>query len=433
MESISDNTVWYYLGKHKYKWKTGHNVDFKKKIDRKYNITEKNFRQGIISWAKDYLIPPLKDSQEIIHRGSWDLEGLIGENEHVLMHPHYWVLNQFIEKDHKKKHDVLTLFECSNSKPYSQNKLLKRNFFDIYGAFTDFANISNPGVIPVEYSHFYPYRYDEWDHYNESDDISDKYIKVNAYRFVNYVKKMGYKDVLVVMQDPHPQKVIDYCLKNNIGGCKNWLHVIIDKRLLDRAWDMYKKDFGNLGLMMTRLMGLPVLHEKYQRILKSVVKDKDLFEEFQKLYKERKRGSEEIKEFNEEHGWTPVDPAVGYSGSFKGDDPKSAVTESKVKEYEKFIKEYLEKLDKPYWTVLELLLDYGIKEDPDTEYWNMYEAMNRVKNDDIIRFSDAGKDLKEFDYAFFSKKYVDEHDLSQEDIIKDADKEGVIQIERNKK
>ena len=60
-------------------------------------------------------------------------------------------------------------------------------------------------------------------------------------------------------------------------------------------------------------------------------------------------------------------------------------------------------------------------------------AMNRVKNDDIIRFSDAGKDLKEFDYAFFSKKYVDEHDLSQEDIIKDADKEGVIQIERNKK
>ena len=113
----SDNAIYYKIGLHKWLWAKHFKSRFET-INRKYNISGSNKRAGIIRYAKDVCTKILPDAQEIIHRDKWDLDGLIGETEYQLMHPHYWTLTSWILKSLKRKRDVLTIFECSNSKPY---------------------------------------------------------------------------------------------------------------------------------------------------------------------------------------------------------------------------------------------------------------------------------------------------------------------------
>lgn len=203
---VSDDAILYRVGMHKYKWSKPRQESWNKK----YNISKNDPRKGIIRMAKDLLVKPLKSEQEVISRKDWDLDGLIGESEKQLLHPDYWTMQQYIYDVHKKKHDVLVVFECSNAKPYSKQSVAKNNFFEKYDYFCDFACISNPGVIPLEYSHFYPYRYDEWDHYAEEEDIADKYVKVNIARIIHYVEKNGLQTCSSCYAERPSSKIIQH-------------------------------------------------------------------------------------------------------------------------------------------------------------------------------------------------------------------------------
>lgn len=437
----SDNSIYYKIGKHKYEWaaKSGGAKD---RIDRKYNIHGSNKRAGIIRYIKDVSPKILPNSEEIIHRDKWDLDGLIGETEYQLMHPHYWTLCSWILKSHKRKRDVLTIFECSNSKPYVTSKVRKHIFTDKYRAFSDMACMSNPGVIPLEHSQFYPYRYDEWDHFAEKPDIAKKYTWVCAARFLTYVKKLGYKHVIVMFQTPYTQEWAQMLHDENIEGCKSWMHIVNDPAFDKKILQKYKPKFGgSTGLVHQRMLTFPETTERYQRLLKESLsaEEKKEFEKLQDILKieSKSKLKEELKVFNEEHGVEPYEPEKGTKDTFELLDADKAATQSKVKEYEGYVKKFLEELPDKYekakedkkwhtervvFTVLDLLMDKNddkLIDDPDTEYWNMWKAVHNLcdNNDDIFKLNS---------YCYCYKELVD--DLDKKSVQKYCNKLGITQF-----
>lgn len=437
----SDNAIYYKIGLHKWHWAEHFKSRFEK-INRKYNISGPNKRAGIIAYAKDVCTKILPSAQEIIGRDKWDLDGLIGETEYQLMHPHYWTLTSWILKTHKRKRDVLTVFECSNSKPYVVSRIREKVFLDKYRAFSDMACISNPGIIPLEHSQYYPYRYDEWDHFAEKPDIAKKYTWVCAARFLAYVKKLGYKHVVVMMQTPYTQEWAQMLYDNNIEGCKDWLHIVNNPQFDKKILAKYKSKYNNAaGLTHMRMLQFPETIERYRMLLKQSL-DADGKKEFEKLMKILKIDSktereEKLAGFNKEHDVEPYEPEKGTSDTFNLLDADKATTQSKVKEYEGYVKKHLNGLEKAYedakadkkwhkyrvvFTVLDLLMDKNddkLIDDPDTEYWNMWKAVHNL--------CDNNKEIEKLNsYCYCYKPLVD--DLGKKDVQKYTNRLGVTQF-----
>ena len=431
-DPVSDDAILYKIAKYKFNSQrhlrtanTGGTNTFQRIID-KYDIDKDNPRPGLIRWARAVTPKLLPDKEEIIHRKDWHLSQLNGETELQLMHPDYVIILNYILKHHKRKHDILTIFECSNSKPYAASKVLSGHYTTKYGVFTDFACMSNPGVIPMEYSQFYPYRFDEWDHGAECDDIAHKYCVVNEYRFLNYVKALGYKHVIILMQNPHTQICFDKALKEDADGCSKWLHIVSDKRFRTELDKRYLKTFNNNeGLVITRMMEMDYTHRQYEKHLRQLVDNKEDFDELVKLIIDK--DSDGIKQWNREHGWKPYEYEKGIEGAVapktkSGTVPSGFKTWLDDKLESVAIKEKPEKLRESgiYFTVLDYMLEFfGDKaiDDPDTTYWAIKEVLD--KNDKIKGFSD---------YCYYIKEPVEKFNISLKDIQKEADKLKIIQL-----
>lgn len=439
LNPTSDESILYKIGKYKFNANQtirSNGSNALQNAIKKYKIDKDNPRAGLIRWAKAVTPKLLPDDEEIIHRKDWDLDSLNGETEKQLLHLDYWNINQYILQNHKRKHDILTIFECSTAKPYASNKVLKNNYLDKYGAFTDFACMSNPGVIPLEFSQFYPFRFDEWDHGAENEDIANKYCIVNKYRFLNYIKKLGYKYVIVLMQNPHTQICFDAAYKENLDGCKDWLHIVTDKDFWRKAKRKYLSKFdNNMGLLIQRLTTQPYTRESYQRTLKSLlnVDDKKKFEELLGYIKDEDKNA--IKKFNNENGWKGIDYEKGIKNAdFKRMTPENAVTKSKVNDYKKFVEKEIKKIieeikddsiekyykNKIYNTVLDWLLKYHENKyinDPDTEYWNMKTALDGIP------------ELKCFcEYCYYIVELCEKFDIKEKQIKEEANKLKLIQL-----
>ena len=100
---------------HKLKWSVGARRLFKKSYNTTYT---KATQDQLYEFGINRLYPMLDEKDEVISRDQWDLDGLVGETEKQLFHPHYEILKDYIFKHHQRKHDILVIFECSNSKPY---------------------------------------------------------------------------------------------------------------------------------------------------------------------------------------------------------------------------------------------------------------------------------------------------------------------------
>ena len=162
-----------------------------------------------------------------------------------------------------------------------------------------------------------------------------------------------------------------------------------------------------------------------------------------KIYGDEKNaGKTELEEWREERNLVPYDTTAGKVKSFKRMSPDSNVEASKVEDYMKFIKKYCDELEdrikkakssEEYhkniaFTVLDLLLLYWkdkTLKDPDTEYWNMKVALNKLKHDDIVG-------LKDYDYCYYFKSGLEACELTEEELMKSLDKLQVIQIDRAK-
>lgn len=376
---VSDDSIWYRTGILHLNWLMPAQS---KNIIKRYNISKTNPRAGVIRYMKATNPPIPKDSEEIFKRGTWDLDSLIGETEGQLMHKVYYDAANWVLKNHKKSHDVLTIMQCSSKKPYYCNQINNNNYYKPYKDYCDFACISNPGIIPIDVSQFYPYRYDEWnipaeEKLDEIIDMTKKYRIVNMCRLIRFVREMEYKHVIVMINNRFKQWIFDEMYNKDIAGAKTWMHIVTTDSLRDRIADDYPQ-MGSLQDTRTALM--PETRKKFVTILKGLVSDTDA-KEIAAIYKEIQTKSK--AQTNESKGGDEryvIRQSLSYDDFLKKfkDEVKDNMSNKKVDKGSNnlYYKSY-------YWSVLDLLLmtlDGDLVEDIDGEYWKLYDRLSGDKD-----------------------------------------------------
>lgn len=403
-EQLSDSSIFYRMGVYRLNHIAKADNNAVKKLVDKFKISKNDPRPGVLRFIHHDTVPIRKPETEIIPRGDWDLDSLVGETEGQLLHPDYYRLNKHIMKNHKKGHNVLTIFQCSSKKPYTENAYLADRYFNVFGDYTDLASISNPGIIPVEFCDYYPYRYDEWNveaegRLKEIIDITHKYRIVNMCRFIRYRRTLGYDDVICVIGNPKKQWIFDEMVKHDIDGAKSWLHIVLDDTFRNKVHNMSTYKDVPMGILGTRIPGFPVTVERYAEILMKCC-NKDEKPEIKEIIDDRMEKARENRSRKDESLEKPeykILEDIDYKDfleKFKKQiednmaDPKVDLGKNDL-----YYKSY-------YWTCLDLLLialDGNLIEDIDGAYWKMYELLDKDENFTLIA---RGHDYGNFAFAY---------------------------------
>ena len=369
LERLSDNEILFRVGVN---YLNGAEWSKSKNYVKKYKINQQNIRPGVLRFAKDIFVPIIPQSQELIPRKQWNLDSLIGETEMQLLHPDYYKAQQAIVKNKKDAKDVCCIFQCSAKKPYYVNvnyRPLVKNF----GDYCDFAAISNPGIIPFDYSACYPFRYDEWSIPNEMKlkdiiGMTHKYRIVNLCRFLKFKRDFGYKHILVYIPNKLKQWVFDEAIKHNIEGVADWCHIVIN----DTYRKTLSKEYPQLGgIVMSRASGFGTTYARFAKLLKKYTENP---KEVEKIWKEYRK-TLDLKESWEDPKYVMKD-SLSYSdiiSKFKA-HIKDNMSDSSVDKGSNnlYYKSY-------YWTTLDLLLigmDGDLVKDIDKEYWNLNDKLS---------------------------------------------------------
>lgn len=380
-ETISDDSIWYKKGILNLNWMMPNQA---KNVISRYNIQKSNPRPGVIKYMKDQNPPLPKDSEEMFPRNTWDLESLIGETEQQLMHKVYYDAANYVLKNTKRQHDILAIFQCSAKKPYYDHLRNKTEYYIPYKDYVDFACISNPGIIPIYMSQYYPYMYDEWnipaeEKLDEIIDMTKKYRIVNMCRLIRFVRKMGYKKVMVLINNRFKQWIFDEMYDKNIAGAREWMHIVTNDSLRTNLSKKYPQ-LVKSHLLDVRTQGLGLTRKRFGTVLKSLVDaaDKDDVDTIMK----KRLG--QIKE-SEASGYR-IKTSVDWQDFLKkfknsiGDNMANSKIDKGSNNL--YYKSY-------YWSALDLLLlalDGDLVEDIDGEYWKL---MKKLKNDkDFDNFGD---------------------------------------------
>lgn len=404
----------------------------RKSIMKSYHITKNNHKKSIIDFVKKTRSPLPKPADEIIPRDQWDLDGVIGETEYQLMHPDYYKAFNWVLKNYKPKHDVLTICQCSSAKPYYDNKTYKSMLVKPYGQFTDFAAISNPGIIPYDVSNFYPYRYDEWNGTNEKKykqlvNLSVKYQIVNMCRFIRFQRKMKYKHIITYIPNPFKQILFNKIIDNNIDN--------LDSVLKNGISDSLRKKYVNSpeykkmhGLIYSRIGGWQETVDSYAKALSDALTgdEKDKMLKIHKAQQEKKLGTQEIKKLFEDSG---LDFDGYYISESYGQPEYKIISDISYSDIMSKFKKVIDgnmkdpsiqKSDKGlyykayYFTVLDILLyglDGNLIEDIDGRYHKLTKELKKDKD-----WIDMGNCL------FAYKPLLENDSLEMSKIEKEAEK-----------
>lgn len=370
LESLSDNEILFRVGVN---YINGVGRDVAKSYIKKYRINQQNNRPGILRLVKDTFTPIIPQSQEIIPRNQWNLDSLIGETEMQLLHPDYYKAQQAIAKaDKKGTKDVCCIVQCSAKKPYSVNGLYQ-TLVKKYGDYCDFAAVSNPGIVPFDYSVCYPYRYDEWSISNEVTlkdivGMTYKYRMVNLCRFLKFKRDFGYKHILIYVPTKLKQWLFEEAVKHDIEGAADWCHIVIN----DSYRKQLKKDYPQLGrLLMNRAGGFGASYARFAKLLKKYSENS---KEVEKIWKKH-RQSLNLKESIDDPKYVVRDtlPYSDIISKFK-DSIKDNMSDPDVDKGSNnlYYKSY-------YWSTLDLLLigmDGDLVKDIDKEYWDLTDKLS---------------------------------------------------------
>lgn len=451
LEAISNQTLYFRTGVLRLAQGA---PDVVQNMKKKYNIpepTSSRFRSAVIKAGRDMNPTIVNPDAEPINRDDWDLTGLTGACERQLMHPHYWSMMDCMCDNLKRKRDILTILECSITKPYYNNSIISY-YWRRYRAFSDFGAQVSCGIAPYSMSKYYPFRWNEWNHADETEDLAYKYALVSAKRFLKYVKALGYKHVIVLMQSEQAQAGLDYLYKANIDNCQDWMTIISTKEWRNRNINRYKKFYDGpsyKGLGKSRLMNMTDTKNAYKKTLKSLL-DKDQLKDFEDnlepiLKLDGEKFKKAMNKFDEEHGVIPyIKISQDMGGKCKLHDPKTCKpTQGMVK----FVQNKLKKLadgaegyvkhhdknnlrdDRYIFTTLDFLLDYYDASDPkhpnfdfftkckdvDVDYWAMYNALAAefAKDDNT---TDAWARVPGVNYLWYYRPVTDAMKMNKSDI-----------------
>lgn len=376
-------------------------------------------RQGVLNYMAGEHSPLISQDQEFIPRDQWDLNGLYGITERQLVHPDYYRGINEVFKRHKRRHDILTIFQCAAKKPYYDIRSWKTGFVQFYSDFTDFACISNPGIIPFEWSSHYPFRYDEWSIKAEMKlkdivQMTHKYRIVNTCRLIRFKRKMGYKYIITYIPNILKNWVFENAINYDIDGAREWCRICITQELFDKCWERYAQ-MPHVGMITSRLTQLESPHISYMNAINSCVTDSDQLERLKEIHQQKidrcrnkdyvKLGDKYIQAWDKNADTSKYQiidtlPYKTIKDAFKDHHEDS---------------EYLYK--KYYWTCLDILLTGmgdNLIEDIDGRYW---ELMDELEKDDDFE--------KVHDFLFIYKPALPEG-ITIDDVKKEAYKLRII-------
>ena len=326
-EGTTDNALYYRMGRFKFDWKSKTAKQRIAKVVNKYNIRGEHKRSGLISWQKDAAYPLCPDELECIHRKDWELDILDGVSEDALYHKHYDIWWDYIYKHHKPRHKVLTVFECSNMKPYCYAGSLKQ-YAHRWADFSDFASMDY-GIQQWEFTNMYPSRWDEWDHYKEDPRIQFLYAEKTKERILEYHKNFPqYEKIIFICQNNHPQRPVNELWEDNTNNFRSWAVILIDDDFRKKIESKYPH-MGK-GILIQRIVNLPCTRKKYiEELCKcySSQKDKD------EIKRREKMSSQELIKEGIYNIYGPKVAAAAYAEGKNPFDPD-------------FMKEYAEKFKK---------------------------------------------------------------------------------------
>lgn len=447
----SDRAIYKRLAQHKW----NHITDAaREKHKKKYpGIPDKD--SALIKWFKDKNGRILKSEDEIISRDDWNQLEQVGEIENSLMSPHKWTYFEYIcQNPRPKKNKILTVMECSNSKPYCQDSS-KKWYFSRFRSFTDFA-CGAYGIVPEEYSQLYPVRMDEWAHSDESESVAFKYNLISCNRGYQYIKAMGYEKVIVFFQNPAPEEFMKWM--KNMKGMEDKLIFVVNESLRNEIKKNHPGLGKNDGLVIQRLVLMPETHFAYMRALKKCLSGEDLerFKEIEKLVKDEDKAGQKkwCEETDAKFDIKPyMTDVTGWEKKMSRNEIPlhtydSDVTKKQVDEYKSWLKNWAKEQsekeidEKTKWeeerlmfTPLDLLIDmYKLGEknpkklDIDKLYWNMMKAIEDVKDEIGVVNLNLDK-YGRYRYLWVFKRVFDY--MKKDDMIKYSDKVGWSQFYQN--
>lgn len=445
----SDFAIYSRLAQHKFNHKSKNRQDI---IKKEYPGIPDN-REVLIKWFKESNGKLVPNELEVIKRENWNQLEQIGEIESSLMSPDKWTYFDYICKNPKKNNKIITIFECSNSKPYCQDPV-KQHYFNKYRSFSDFA-CGAYGIVPEEYSMLYPVREDEWSHSDESESVALKYNIISANRGLDYLKSQGYEKIIVFFQNFAPEEFL------------HWLEVdpeIKDKLLYvvtPQHRSNMKKTYPQLenGLLTWRIINLKETQERYKNLLKSCLKGSDLerFKELEEILKKDSKSELDdwCEETNKKFNIEPYRTDKPQENKLKRSQitfhtRTSDLDEKIISEFESWLKDWAktqndknitEKTkfgkERLLFSPLDLLIDkYELGEDNpllkdiDKLYWNMMKAIENVAKSIGVERLNKDK-YGRYDYLWIFKKVYDVK--NKKEMIKYSDDIGYSQFYQNVK
>lgn len=164
-----------------------------------------------------------------------------GASEKELTHPYFEVWQDYITRIYEKPKtkDTVLFIPCTWTKPYSKSKL-HREILKIAPKNVHLVVISSPGVIPYEFSDYYPFNHYDWPEWEETAEIKKMYIKITQQRIENYLKNHKYKKYYCYLKPTESFTALSQ-------ACQN-LGIKLISCLNNETWDKIKAEKNPLAL-----------------------------------------------------------------------------------------------------------------------------------------------------------------------------------------
>ncbi|MEM4221967.1 MAG: DUF5591 domain-containing protein [archaeon] len=122
-------------------------------------------------------------------------EKIVGASIKNLEHPYYNIWQDYFQRFYNppKEKDILLFLPCAYKKPYRESETHKkiRETLKKVPCFPRIHRVvvSNPGVIPFEFSDYYPFNNYDWPEWEETLEIKKAYIETTKERVKKYLEK----------------------------------------------------------------------------------------------------------------------------------------------------------------------------------------------------------------------------------------------------
>lgn len=178
---------------------------------------------------KNYLISiPLFDKKDYI--------GINGVGVEQLTHPHFEEWFKYIINVYEPPHSKICIFiPCSVIKPYYESPIHKviNKALVKYEEHIHKIVISNAGIIPYEFSNYYPFDSYDWNPLYETEEIKNKYIELTSNRLINFFNKHSTKYITFISYfRPDAEELIALEVASQITGT-NIIHIDVNIKNCD--------------------------------------------------------------------------------------------------------------------------------------------------------------------------------------------------------